>query len=226
MATGLFAGDMLRRKRVTACLLKIGLSADEIAQIRTNPGESISGEITAASLSFFCSVLVDHAIFLFHSSSETENNKSSVFSDGSDAYNIIDCNIEDNKIQITGGDPQFSVKATGNEVSMIQIRFRESLSQDTRLQVFYDSEGIGFREGNSVYRTIHTGAKEEKIFLPKAVYNCFRFDSESPVHIEGIYTWDDTRANEEYHFNVLRLCIIVCAVFIPLYFAAMKLSSK
>ena len=178
------------------------------------------------SLSFFCSVLVDHAIFLFHSSSETENNKSSVFADGSDAYNIIDCNIEDNKIQITGGDPQFSVKATGNEVSMIQIRFRESLSQDTRLQVFYDSEGIGFREGNSVYRTIYTGAKEEKIFLPKAVYNCFRFDFESPVHIEGIYTWDDTRANEEYHINVLRLCIIVCAVFIPLYFAAMKLSSK
>lgn len=139
-----------------------------------------------------------------------------VFTDGSEAYEVIDCVISDGAVIVTGYDPRFSLHTENTAFSRIHIIFREPVGQDTALQVFYAPVDGFFSEPDSLRRTIAAGTKETTITVPETIYSNIRFDFEQNVVIEKISVGNKEDDALPYQCNFVRMVIIFAIVFIPL----------
>ncbi len=142
--------------------------------------------------------------------------KSTVFSDGSEAYGIYGCELVDNTLIITGIDPQFVVNTFEQVFSKIRIIFREPVNQNTLIQLFFVPVGEGASEGNSLRKTIEAGTTQETIEIPKAAYTALRFDIEQSVTFDGIYIGEREWNLRPYQPDPIRIGIIFGIVFVPL----------
>ncbi len=142
--------------------------------------------------------------------------EASIFADGTEAFGISGCNISDGLVTVTGPDPQFVLPSFNYEFSKVRIVFRQPVSKDTLLQVFFVPIGGSFSEKNSVYKTIAAGLTEVIITLPKAAYTNLRFDFEENVYLDNIYIEKEERVFVEYKPHLIRLAVVFIFVFIPL----------
>lgn len=170
----------------------------------------------ALVLALGCAVLADLVIYRNFGYYYGDTDVQSVFTDGSEAFALSGCEITDGVVIVTGIDPQFVISTNDAEFSRIRIIFREPVSQNTPLQMFYMPAGEGFSENSSVLRTITAGVSEEVITLPKAVYSNLRFDFEQNVTIDRILIGNEARIYEEYKPHFGRMGIIFGIIFVPL----------
>ena len=170
--------------------------------------------VLALGISVACAFLADPVMYSRSSHNEVEG--TAVFTDGHEASGIHGCEIVDGMVVVTGGDPQFVVRASGNEVSMVQIRFVEPVSRDIDLQLFYSYVGEGFSAENSVFRTIRSGSSEGIINIPKANYALYRFDIEQSVWLDSIFEGNEVWVTYSYMPSMVRLILLTLAVFAPL----------
>lgn len=161
-----------------------------------------------------CAFLADPVMYSRSGHSEFEG--TAVFMDGHEAFGVHDCEVMDGIVAVTGGDPQFAVRASGNEVSAVRIRFVEPVSRDIHLQVFYSFAGEAFSGENSIYRTIPSGSVEDVIGIPRASYTLLRFDFEQSVWLDSISDGNETMENYPYVPSAIRLILLSLAVFAPL----------
>lgn len=171
--------------------------------------------------SFFCAVLLDRVIDMVVTNTREADNRTVIFSNALDAYSVFDCTIDNNTVSVTGADPQFAIRATDDEISMIQIILRNPVAENTTFQLFYDTDGSGFSERNSLFKALSTDETEKTITLPKAVYRSFRFDFESTITIDKICTVKETLTKIESQVNMLRSGVIALVICIPFIIAVL-----
>ena len=152
-------------------------------------------------LSVLLAFAVDGIIYLCSDHKESF----AVFTDGHEAFGISGCEIADNRISITGSDPQFVVPAFEKTVSTIRIQLKKPAAQDAAVQVYYAFPGGGFSEANSISSTIPRGKTNTEISVPEGIYALFRFDFEQEVVLDGIYSEHETVQMHRYRLNLLRI---------------------
>ena len=142
--------------------------------------------------------------------------KSQIFTDGSEAYGLHNCDLDNNILTVTGSDPHFKVSTDDQTFSRVRIVFREPVPQDTSFKLYYAPVDDGISEKNSVERDIKAGTKQELIYFPRAAYETLRFDFDEDVSLEGIYIGEREWLLLPYRVNPIRMIMIFCMVFIPL----------
>ena len=81
--------------------------------------------VSALSVSLFCAFFADQVIHRIDAGNEKNKNRTAVFTDGSEAFGISGCEIENKKVIITGPDPQFVLPGPDQEISRIDLLFSE-----------------------------------------------------------------------------------------------------
>lgn len=180
----------------------------------------------ALVLSAACAFAADMLVYKYSGHFNTVVDDYPILEDGSEAFDFVSCSITDMELTVDGVDPHFTVAALEEEISLVRIRFGEPVVRDTLLQLFYSLPGESFSEKNSVYRTIKTGAAEERITIPKASYSLLRFDFEENVRLEKISIGNETRDYSPYQPHAVRLAVFFLAFFIPLGTLVFKLMKK
>lgn len=148
---------------------------------------------------------------------KTEIKGSAIFTDGREAYGIYDCEVVDGMVFVTGGDPQFVVSGTEEEISVIRMAFIKPVEQDTNIQLFYLAPGDTISEDRSVRTMIPAGAKEKEIWIPSAVYGQFRFDIEDHVVIRDITAGNEYPVIFVYHPHGVRIALLAAEFFLLFY---------
>ncbi len=179
--------------------------------------------ISVMVVSVCCSILFDRTIYRYDGHYELLFSGDPVFQDGSEVLYAEDCMLENNMLTITGVDPRFAVNGSGKEVSTIRLTFSEPVSEDVNIQVFFEKAGEGMSEKNSRYTTIETGATEEKIYVPQAIYSVLRFDIEKTVCLKNIYVGTEEKIYMPYKPHGFRLFVFFCFTFLPLCVSVLKL---
>ena len=182
--------------------------------------------VSALSVSLFCAFFADQIIHRIDAGNEKNKNRTAVFTDGSEAFGISGCEIENKKVIITGPDPQFVLPGPDQEISRIDLLFSEPVAVDTPLQVFYAAPGAPFSEENSVYARISSGSVEETLSIPLNVYSALRFDFEEAVSLKNIYVAEQAVTETMYHPDIIRMLVITVACLIPLSILAIQLTKK
>lgn len=194
-----------------------------------NAGKKKSRIIRIAAAVLLSLILAFAADYLVYTGSDHRKTvgeeTSSVFTEGQDAFAIMDCMIVDNEVVITGADPQFCVMAPGNEVSEVHILFGEPLAQETGFQLFYAIPGGSFCEEDSVRLTFAEGSEEEFVRIPEARYSRFRFDFEENVRIREILSGNmglNNFAYTPYAVRIIFFTLEFLALLAAVYFFAVK----
>lgn len=178
----------------------------------------------ALSIAVACAFLADPV--MYRRSGHNEFEGTAIFTDGHEASGIHGCEIVDGMVVVTGGDPQFVVRAGGNEISAVRIRFVEPVSRNIDLQLFYSYSGEGFSAENSVFRTIRSGSSEGIINIPKASYALYRFDIEQSVWLDSILEGNEAWVTYPYVPSAIRLILLALAVFAPLCALVVSLTGR
>ncbi len=174
-----------------------------------------------------CSILADRIVFKNITLYDIGSEEVRIFTDGSEAYDLNSCALEDHVYTVTGADPHFTVFSNNAEFTRVRIVFREPPEQNIALQLFYAPVAEGFSEVNSVHRSVAAGLNEEIITLPQGAYTSLRFDFEQDVTLEGIYISNPQKTEaRDYAPHPVRIPVFFCAVFIPLCVLVLKTTGK
>lgn len=138
-------------------------------------------------------------------------------------YDISGYDWADSWYEPNNEDPQIRFDFPGYKIETIIIEFKEPLSQNVPIQLYYAKNGDDLNEKNHVEVVAEQGSKDIIITLPQDIYTCIRTDINGPFALEGIYVSVEkpqiTYSKSPLRLNTNRLFLVCAVLFAVFYFS-------
>jgi len=152
--------------------------------------------------------------------------------DAKNLYSLIEYTIsgydrDDSWYIPNNEDPQIRFDLPNYAVETVIIEFKEPLSEDIPIQIYYAKNGDDLCERNHVEAIAEQGRKDIIITLPLGVYTCIRADINGPFSLEGIYTSSEepqiTYTKSPLWQNASRVFLVCAILFVIIWFSCESL---